>query len=152
MEYGLRYLRDDGVKLQGYTYSDWESNALHRKSTSRCCFSLGSAMISWINKKKTSVALSSTKTEYMAASMASCEALWLRKMLTRLFDKKLRPTMIHCNNQSCIKLSRIQYLMTSRSILRSDIISSERIQKGAVKSSNTFPWMSRLKTLSLRPY
>ena len=41
----------------------------------------------------------------MASSQASCEALWLRKLLVGLFGVQLRPTMIYCDNQSCIKLS-----------------------------------------------
>ena len=41
----------------------------------------------------------------MAASQASCEAIWLRKLLVGLFDRELRPAMIYCDNQSCIKLS-----------------------------------------------
>ena len=40
----------------------------------------------------------------MAASLASCEAIWLRKMLFGLFDQSLRPSVICCDNQSCIKL------------------------------------------------
>ena len=40
----------------------------------------------------------------MAASQASCEAIWLRKLLVRLFGRDLRPTTIYCDNQSCIKL------------------------------------------------
>jgi hypothetical protein len=41
----------------------------------------------------------------MAASQASCEAIWLRKMLVGLFGQEMAPTIIHCDNQSCIKLS-----------------------------------------------
>jgi hypothetical protein len=115
MEYGLRYLGDGEVKLQGYTDSYWEGSATDRKSTSGCCFSLGSTMISWFNRKQTSVALSSTEAEYMAASTTSCEAIWLHKLLAGLFDQELDPTVIYCDNQSCIKLSRIQYFMTSPS-------------------------------------
>jgi hypothetical protein len=37
------------------------------------------------------VALSTTKTKYIAV----CEAVWLRKLLVRLFDKISDPTMIH---------------------------------------------------------
>ena len=39
--YGLRYVSDDEVKLQGYTNSEWEGSAVDMKSTSGCCFSLG---------------------------------------------------------------------------------------------------------------
>ena len=62
-------------------------------------------MISWFNRKHASLALSSTDVEYMTTSMASCEAIWIHKLLTRLFDQELEPTVIHCDNQSCIKLS-----------------------------------------------
>ena len=41
----------------------------------------------------------------MDASQASCEAIWLRKMLVGLFGRELRPTVIYYDNQSCIKLS-----------------------------------------------
>jgi hypothetical protein len=39
----------------------------------------------------------------MAAIRASCEAIWLHKMLVGLFGQKMTPTVIHCDNQSFIK-------------------------------------------------
>ena len=41
----------------------------------------------------------------MAASQAACEAIWMRKILVGLFDQRMDPTVIYCDNQSCIKLS-----------------------------------------------
>ena len=61
--------------------------------------------MSWFSRKQKSVALSSAEAEYMAASQASCEVLWLHKLLVNLFGQELRPTMIYCDNQSCIQLS-----------------------------------------------
>jgi hypothetical protein len=52
------------------------------------------------------VASSSEEAEYMPASQASCEALRLHKLLVGLFGVQLRPTLIYCDNQSCIKLSK----------------------------------------------
>ena len=49
--------------------------------------------------------LSSTEAEYMETSQASCEALWLHKLMVDLFDMELSPTVIKCDNQSCIKFS-----------------------------------------------
>eukprot|EP00253_Pinus_taeda_P009823 PITA_09823 len=57
--------------------ADWASSVVDRKSTSGCYFSLGSASISWMSRKQKSVALSTAEAEYIAASMASCEAVWL---------------------------------------------------------------------------
>jgi hypothetical protein len=65
--YGLRYFSGGEVMLHGYTDSDWAGSALDRKSTSGCCFSLGSAMISWLSRKQNSVALSTTEAEYIAS-------------------------------------------------------------------------------------
>jgi hypothetical protein len=31
--------------------------------------------------------------------------VWLRKLLSDLFSSELEPTVIHCDNQSCIKLT-----------------------------------------------
>jgi hypothetical protein len=62
-------------------------------------------MISWLSRKKTLVALSTSKVEYIAANFASREAMWLRKLLAGLFDLELEPTLIYCDNQSCVKLS-----------------------------------------------
>jgi hypothetical protein len=41
----------------------------------------------------------------MVASQVECEAIWMRKILVGLFGSHLDPTVIYCDNQSCIKLS-----------------------------------------------
>ena len=71
VDYGLDYVRGDGVGLVRYSDSDWAGCASDRKSTSRCCFGLGSVVVSWFSRKQKSMALSSTEVEYMAASQAS---------------------------------------------------------------------------------
>ena len=49
--------------------------------------------------------LSTTEAEYIAACAATGEVVWLRKMLSGLFDLQLEATWIYYDNQSCIKLS-----------------------------------------------
>ena len=61
-------------------------------------------MIAWHNMKQMSVALSTTKAEYIVACSTSSEVVWLRKMLSCLFDLEMDATCIYCDNQSCIKL------------------------------------------------
>jgi hypothetical protein len=51
------------------------------------------------------VALSTAEAEYIALSVAVCEAVWFRKLLIDLFDHEMDSTIIHCDNQSCVKLS-----------------------------------------------
>ena len=45
------------------------------------------------------------KAEYVVACSASCEAVWLQKLLSDIFDLQLDATCIHCDNESCVKLS-----------------------------------------------
>ena len=93
------------VKLHGFTNADWAGSPMDRKSTSRGVFSIESKTVSWYSRKQRSMALSSMEAEYMAASQAACEAIWMRKILVGLFGSHLDPSVIHCDNQSCIKLS-----------------------------------------------
>jgi len=51
------------------------------------------------------MALSTAEAEYIAASMATCEAVWLRKIFSELFGFTLDTTVILCDNQSGIHLS-----------------------------------------------
>jgi hypothetical protein len=102
--YGLRYTSSGGVMLHGYTDSDWMDSTVDWKSTFGYCFSLGSTMISWSSRKQGSIAQSTAEAEYIAASAANREAVWLRKLLSDLFSAELEPTVIHCDNPSCINL------------------------------------------------
>jgi hypothetical protein len=134
IEYGLKYDGNCKIKLQGYTDADWAGSVTDRKSTSGCCFNLGSAVISWLIRKQSSVALSTVKAEYIAACLASGEAVWLRKLLTRLFDLEMDETCIWCDNQSCIKMienpvfhDRSKHIEIKYHYIR------DMVEKGAVK-------------------
>jgi hypothetical protein len=60
LDFGLYYNGDQDFKLIGYINLDWAGSVSDRKSTSRCCFSLGSTMNSWKSRKKSSISLSTT--------------------------------------------------------------------------------------------
>ena len=61
----------------GYIDADWVGSTTDKKSTSGCCFSLGSGVVSWFSRKQKFVALSLAEVEYIEASMATCEAIWI---------------------------------------------------------------------------
>jgi hypothetical protein len=52
VDYGIKYVVDNEINLHGYLDSDWANGVPNRKSTLGCFFTLGSSMISWINKKQ----------------------------------------------------------------------------------------------------
>ena len=98
IDLGLYYGRDHDYRLYGYTDSDWAGSVADKKSTSGGCYFMGSSMISWLNKKQSHVALSKVEAEYIAACSASCEAIWIQKLMSCLFDMDLDTTMILCDN------------------------------------------------------
>eukprot|EP00253_Pinus_taeda_P036715 PITA_36715 len=93
------------VHLIGYIDSDWGGSEQDGRSTTGGCFSLGSSMTSWMSRKQDTIALSSAGAEYVATYEVSKEAMWLRKLLSDLFEGPMDPTVIHCDNTSCIRLA-----------------------------------------------
>ena len=69
------------------------------------CFSIGSRAISWISKKQPTVVFLLRKLS-KAACFASCEALWLRRLLGDMGAVQEQPTMLLCDNQSCMAIAR----------------------------------------------
>ena len=63
--------------MVGYMDADWASDASDRRSTPRFVFSLGSIDVVWSSKKQPTVAMSSTEVEYIGATVATYEAIWL---------------------------------------------------------------------------
>ena len=51
VEYGLVYERRGSVSLTIFTNVDWEGCVEDQKSTSSCCFSIGSRVFYWFNRK-----------------------------------------------------------------------------------------------------
>jgi hypothetical protein len=134
IDYGLNYDGDHNFTLSGYTDADWAGSVSNMKNTSRCCFSLGLAMILWQSRKQSSIALSTAEVEYIVACSASCEAIWLRKLLTSLFDLEMRASLILCDNQRCIKMTEnIVFHDKSKHIeIRYHYI-CDMVQRGALK-------------------
>ena len=91
-------------------------------------------MISWFSRKQSCVALSTVEAEYVAACSASCEAVWLWKLLSELFDLPLEATSIFCDNQSCVKLSENPVFHDrSKHIEIKNHYIMDIVQRGAVK-------------------
>ena len=61
--------------------------------------------IAWRSKRQTSVALSSTEAEYVAAALTTKEGIWIKTIIEELDIFKLSEMKIYCDNQSCIKLA-----------------------------------------------
>ena len=62
--------------------------------------------ISWSSKKQVSTTLSSTEAEYVVATQATKEAIWLRAFMKELLHPQTKATIINEDNQGAIELSK----------------------------------------------
>ncbi|RVW18166.1 Retrovirus-related Pol polyprotein from transposon TNT 1-94 [Vitis vinifera] len=92
----------------GYTDSDFQSDQDSRKSTSGNVFVLGGGAISWRSIKQTCVADSTMEAEYVAASEAAKEAVWLRNFLLDLgvVPSVQSPITLYCDNSGAVANSK----------------------------------------------
>eukprot|EP01018_Ginkgo_biloba_P023866 Gb_15786 [translate_table: standard] len=132
IDFGIEYTNHLNVELTGYSDSDWAGNPDDRKSTTGYAFSIGSDIVSWSSKKQPTVSLSSIEAEYKALCSATCEAIWLRRILEDMGEKKEGPTPIKSDNQNSMKLTnnpiyhaRSKHIETQHHFVREKIQSRE---------------------------
>ena len=78
------YFTGASLKLQGYVDADFVGDIDRRKSTTEFFFfffTLGDTAISWASNLQKIVTFSTTKTEYVAATEAGKEMIWLHGFL-----------------------------------------------------------------------
>ena len=106
IDYGIFYQANIPVNLIGYTDSDLAGSIDDSRSTSGYVFHIGTGAISWSSKKQQVVALSTTEAEYIAASYAGCQLIWLRGILDSLKERQNRATTLYCDNRSAILVAK----------------------------------------------
>ncbi|GBE84202.1 hypothetical protein SCP_0601800 [Sparassis crispa] len=94
-----------GLDLVGYTDAD---GSMHedRKAISGYAFLIDSGAVSWSSKRQEIIALSTTEAEYVAATHAAKEALWLCSLIGQVFQPFSEAVTLYSDNQSAIALSR----------------------------------------------
>jgi len=80
-DYGLFYEGrlglDRMLDIHGFVDADWIEDLDQRRYTSGYVFNLFGGVVNWMSKKESVVALSTTEVEYMAATHARKEVIWL---------------------------------------------------------------------------
>ena len=96
----------DHIKLEIYTDTDWAGDKETRRSITGYVVFLNGTAISWASKRQTSVAQSSCEAEYIAASEAVKEAVWIGRFLEELHQTRIYPIPLYCDNQGAIALAK----------------------------------------------
>ena len=94
VEFGLEYTCGGEGKLVGYNDSSLAGDIDDRRSISGVVFYLNKSVISWVSQKQKSVALSSCEVEFMAATAAACQAIWLRELLSEVTGSAREPVKL----------------------------------------------------------
>lgn len=88
--------------LSGMSDADWAE----KHSTTGWAFTWQNALLSWSSKKQKSVALSSAESEIMAASDASKEVIFFRRLLAELGAQNVAAaTKLYVDNKAAIDLA-----------------------------------------------
>ncbi|XP_039118678.1 secreted RxLR effector protein 161-like [Dioscorea cayenensis subsp. rotundata] len=74
-DYGIWYSRSSECKMVGFSDSGWARCTKDRNSTIGMIFNVNIGVVSWGSKKQDSTTLSTTEGEYVAALIASCQAV-----------------------------------------------------------------------------
>jgi hypothetical protein len=105
LNHDLYYLRCPGeAHLVGY--SDHTGDIDTSKSTSGFLFFFGKCLVSWQSVKQQVVALSSCEAEYIAASTASTQALWLVQLLSDLLGRDTGAVELRVDSRSALALAK----------------------------------------------
>ena len=103
---GLVFKKDGTQKLVGFNDSSHNTDPDDGKSTSGHMFFFGDTPITWCSQKQQTVALSSCEAEFMAATEAAKQAIWLQDLLSEVTGKEQERTTILVDNKSAISLAK----------------------------------------------
>ncbi|KAF8783882.1 hypothetical protein HU200_000329 [Digitaria exilis] len=96
----------DPLELLGYSDSDMAGDVDGRRSTTGVIFFLGASPVTWLSHKQKVVALSTCEAEYIAASTACCQGVWLGRVLLELTEENAPAPVLRVDNQSAIALAK----------------------------------------------
>ena len=100
----FRHNSKSGI-LEAYCDVDYASDTSTRRSLSGGAFKYSDGAIVWISRRQKSVSLSTTEAEYMAASEAAKEVVWLHRLFSEIAPLSETPTL-QIDNASAIKLAK----------------------------------------------
>ena len=109
IDFGLIYLKcqvQDALFM--YSDSDFAGDVDDIGSTTGYAFFMGSSIVSRESIKQKTMDLSSCEAEYIAATSATCQGVWLNRLISKLKGVAKRPIKLLVDNQSIIILSKNQ--------------------------------------------
>lgn len=92
-------------RLEIYTDADYASDPATRRSVSGIVAKFCGGAVTWASKRQQCISLSTTESEYVAASEGAREAMWLFRLYQEISSLKSVPVLL-VDNSSAIKLAK----------------------------------------------
>nr|GFA44830.1 retrovirus-related Pol polyprotein from transposon TNT 1-94 [Tanacetum cinerariifolium] len=130
---GLWYPKDSLIVLTAFADADHVGCQDIRHSTSSSLQFLGDRLISWSSKRQKSIAISSTKDEYIALSSCCAQILWMRSQLTN-YGLGYNKIPMYFDNKSAIALccNNVQHSRSNHIDIRYHFI-KEHVENGVIE-------------------
>ena len=132
----LVYGGEEELVVRGYTDASFQTDKDDFRSQSGFVFCLNGGAVSWKSSKQETVADSTTEAEYIAASEAAKEAVWIKKFVSELgvVSSAASPMDLYCDNNGAIAQAKEpRSHQKSKHILRRYHLIREIIDRGDVK-------------------
>ena len=132
----LVYGGEEELVVNGYTDASFQTDKDDFRSQSGFVFCLNGGAVSWKSSKQETVAYSTTEAEYIEASEAAKEAVWIRKFFFELgvVPSASSPVDLYCDNSGAIaQVKEPRSHQKSKHVLRRYHLIREIIDRGDVK-------------------
>jgi hypothetical protein len=131
-EFGIWLSASSCINLTTFSDAYFGGCRIDRKNTSGACCYLGNSLISWSSRKQSSVALSTTEAEYVAAASCCSQILWTVATLQD-YGVHLENVPLFCDNNSAISIAKnpMQHYRTKHIDIRFHFL-RDHVEKGNV--------------------
>nr|GEX74039.1 putative reverse transcriptase, RNA-dependent DNA polymerase [Tanacetum cinerariifolium] len=152
-ELGLWYPRDSPFDLEAFSDSDYAGASLDRKSTTGGCQFLAKRLISWQCKKKTIVANSTTKAEYVVATNCCRHVLWIQNQMLD-YGFNFMNTKIYIDNKinEDVQIRALidgKKIIVNEAFIRRDLQLQDVQGTACLPNDTIFEELARIRVLSL---
>ncbi|GJS63426.1 putative ribonuclease H-like domain-containing protein [Tanacetum coccineum] len=130
---GLWYPKNSSIALTTFADADHAGCQDTRRSTFGSMQFLGDRLVSWSSKRQKSIAISSTKAEYIAMLGCCAQILWMRSQLTD-YGLGFNKIQMYYDNKSAIALScnNVQHSRSKHINIRFHFI-KEHLENGMIE-------------------
>ncbi|KAL0347648.1 UNVERIFIED_CONTAM: Retrovirus-related Pol polyprotein from transposon TNT 1-94 [Sesamum calycinum] len=122
--------------LEGFSDASFQSDDDDAKSQSGFVFKLNGGVVAWKSSKQDTIVNSTTETEYIAASEAAKEAVWMKNYIQELgvVPSIAEPVVIFCdNNRAIAQAKELRSHHRSKHILRRYHLLREMVGRGDIR-------------------